>query len=159
MSTPVDRPPRPLWPGIVRAALLLVTVTAAVFSVEFFRNPQDSAGAPVLTVIWVVALATAAPVVAYVLNRRTPLATDSYRTLVLSVPQLPLLVLLAAVDVWLDVRSGYLLEGSGEESMSYGIGLTLATLFGMVVVLLVAVAARTGAGRAGTVAGRAGALA
>ena len=159
MSAHLDPPSRPPWPGVVRAALLLVAVTAVVFSVEFFRNPQDSAEAPVLTVAWVVALAVAAPAVAHVLNRRTALATDTYRTLVLAVPQLPVLVLLAAADVWLDVRSGYLLEGSGEEAMSYGIGLTVATLFGLVLVLLVAAAATTGARRAATVSGRADSLA
>lgn len=132
------------WGSVLRAALLLAAVTTIVFAVELFRDPSDTEDAPVLTVIWVAVLALAAPLTAYAMNRRHPIGTDPARALGLAAPQLPLLVLLVSFDVWLDVRSGYLLAGSGEEAMSYGIGTTVAAVFGLIVVALVALAARWG---------------
>lgn len=147
MSTRATHPPVPPALAVVQATLVLVAVTTLVFVPELFRDPADTERAPVLTIAWVVCLAGAAPLAAYVINRRKPIATDLLRTLLLALPQLPLLVLLARADVWLDVQRGYLLENSGEEAMSYGIGTTVAVAFGLLVVALVALAARSGTPR------------
>ncbi len=148
MARRVGHLPGGSWRSVLRAALLLAAVTTVVFAFEFFRDPSDTGDAPVLTLVWVGILALAAPVTAYAMNRRQAAATDGLRTLAIAAPQLPLLMLLMTFDVWLDVRSGYLLAGSGEEAMSYGIGTTLAAVFGLLLVALVALAARLGARRA-----------
>ena len=76
------------------------------------------------------------------MNRRRPFATDAPRALQSGLPQLPLAVGLVVLDVWLEVRTGYLLAGSGEEAMSYGIGGVLSAAVGLLVTMLVAVGAR-----------------
>lgn len=147
MASSVSQRPTSSLTSALRAALLPAAVTTIVFLPEFFRDPAATEGAPALTLIWVGILLLAAPITAYVMNRRQAVATDALRSLILAAPQLPLLVLLMTIDVWLDVRSGYLLAGSGEEAMSYGIGTTLAAIFGLIVVGLVASTARLGARR------------
>jgi hypothetical protein len=105
-------------------------VTVAVFVPEFFRDPSQVESSWGITLVWLVALLVAAPVTAYLINRRRAVATTVGRAALVGLPQLPLVVLLMVVDVWFDVRSGYLLAGSGEEAMSYGIGSVVASVFG-----------------------------
>ena len=100
--------------------------------------------------VWLVMLLAAAPSVAALVNRRTPAATTALRALVVGAPQLPTALGLVALDVWLEVRSGYLLAGSGEEAMAFGIGTILGAAGGLVLALLVAVAAHLGARTART---------
>lgn len=146
---PTDHDPRTrsrrALPGIVQGGLLPAAVTAVLFVPEFFRDPADAGGAPGLTLVWAGILLLGAPTAAFVMNRRVPVATDLLRSLLIGVPQLPLVVLLMVVDVWLDVQSGYLLAGSGEEAMSYGIGTMVAGVFGLLLTALVVTAARLGA--------------
>ena len=94
---------------------------------------------------WAALLLLAAPTSALLMNRRWPLATTRARAFVLGLPQLPLAVGLMWIDIWLDIRSGYLLAGSGEVEMAYGYGTVMAVVFGLLLVLLVAAAARLGA--------------
>jgi hypothetical protein len=92
-----------------------------------------------------VLLVAAAPIAAFVFNRRWPVAKTGMRALAVGLPQLAVAVILIRLDVWLEVRSGYLLAGSGEEAMSYGIGTVVAVVGGTILSLLVALAARHGA--------------
>lgn len=131
---------------IAVAASMSAVATALVFVPEFFRDPAGAQTAPAVTLIWLLAVLTAAPVVAHVVARRRP-AVGAGGALIVGLPQLPLVVALAMLDVWFDVRSGYLLAGSGEEAMSYGIGSTVATVVGSVLAGLVAVSSRWGARR------------
>jgi hypothetical protein len=62
-------------------------------------------------------------------------------------PQVPLFVLLSVASIWLDVQRGHLLAGSGEEAMSYGIGATVSAVAGIVLLILVSVAAKFGSRR------------
>jgi hypothetical protein len=133
--------------AVARQAALLAAVTAVVFAVELLRDPSGAEAAPLVTLVWLVALLLAAPVVAYLANRRRPVAVDVTRAALVAMPQLPVVVALMAVDVWLDVQRGYLAAGSGEEAMSYGIGVTVSTVAGLVLVALVAGSARLGARR------------
>jgi MFS superfamily sulfate permease-like transporter len=79
----------------------------------------------------------AAPVVTHVAVRRAPLLLSKAAILLLAVPQLLTLVILGWLDVWLEVHSGYLLDGSGEEAMAYGIGMMASTFLGGVIALFV----------------------
>lgn len=133
--------------GLMWMALVPAAVTALVFVPEFFRDPQATEKSPAFTLPWLAALLLAGPVAAYLMNRRQPVASEVKLALLVGLPQLPLVVVLVMVDVWLDVRSGYLLAGSGEEAMAYGIGAWLASITGVVLVALVAVSARLGARR------------
>lgn len=123
--------------------LVAISVPAAATTLayvpEFFSDPSTGLG-PMGAVIVV-----AAPMVAYLMNRRRPVATNLSRALLVGLPQVPLLVVLVLFDVWLDVRSGYLLTGSGEVDMAVGFGSVFALGLGVVLAALVAAAARFGA--------------
>jgi hypothetical protein len=95
---------------------------------------------------WFALLVLAAPVTAALVNRRRPVATTKARAWMLGLPQLPLAVGLMWVDIWLDVLSGYLLAGSGEVQMALGFGTATAAGIGVLLTILVAAAARFGAG-------------
>lgn len=131
---------------IAFAASTSAVATALVFAPEYFRDPAATQSAPAVTLIWLLAVLTAAPVVAHVVARRRP-AVGAGGALLVGLPQLPLVVALVMLDVSFDVRSGYLLAGSGEEAMSYGIGATVATVVGTVLAGLVALSSRWGARR------------
>ncbi len=131
---------------IAFAASTSAVATVLVFAPEFFRDPSATQSAPAVTLIWLLAVLTAAPVVAHVVARRRP-AVGAGGAVLVGLPQLPLVVALVMLDVWFDVRSGYLLAGSGEEAMSYGIGATVATVVGTVLAGLVALSSWWGAGR------------
>lgn len=53
----------------------------------------------------------------------------------------------ATVDIWLDVRSGYLIAGSGEVEMALGFGTVMAVGVGLLLTVQVYAAARVGAVR------------
>lgn len=135
---------------IALGAAASAAATAVVFAPELFRDPAATQAAPAVTVVWLLVVLSAAPVVAHAMarRRRAPLGVGS--ALLVGLPQLPLVVVLAMLDVWFDVRSGYLLAGSGEEAMSYGIGVTVATVVGAVLVGLVAVSTWWSARRGST---------
>lgn len=138
--------------GSSRALLLAPVIPAAAttlaFLPEFFRAPSAVEQSPLLTVAWLGILLVAGPLSAYATNRRSAVATTAPRSVWVGVLQPPLAVALVALDIGVDVQSGYLLAGSGEEAMSYGIGIPAALLLGLFLLGLVAVAARLGARRA-----------
>ncbi len=132
---------------VSRVAWLASTSAAAtmlVFLPVMLRSPSTTQAPPSG---WLVALVLGPPLTAYVVSRRlrTRLSIAAY--FLAGLPQIPVLVLLAAASVWLDVRRGHLLADSGEEAMSYGIGMTVASIAGIALLILVAVAARLGARR------------
>lgn len=134
-----------LGPGprrVLPAALLAVAATAVVYAPQLVTDAGDMSRVPgPVMAVWLILLLAAAPTVAALLNRRTPAATTALRALAVGAPQVPTAFGLVALDVWLEVRSGYLLAGSGEEAMAYGIGTLLGAVGGLVLALLVAVAA------------------
>lgn len=137
------------------AAFLLAPVvpaaaTALAFIPEFFRAPSAVEQTPVLTGAWLIILLIAGPLSTYAMNRRSAVATSAARALWAGALQPPLMVALVAADIAVDVQSGYLLAGSGEEAMSYGIGIPVALFVGILLLGSVAVAARVGARRAPT---------
>ncbi len=113
-----------------------------LFSADVWDDVPGFAGP-----VWAALLLLAAPVTALLVNRRWPVATTGRRAFLLGFPQLPLAVVLRWLDIWLDIRSGYLLADSGEVDMAYGYGTAMAVAFGLWLVLLVAAAAPFGAAR------------
>ncbi len=101
---------------LLLAALLPALATALAWTPHVFSNPDDVS--PVLLVLLVVS----APVVALVVNWRWPAATNRDRATWAALPQVVVVPLMARLDTWMEVQRGYLLRGSGEEAMSYGIG-------------------------------------
>jgi len=99
-------------------------------------------------VVWLVLLLCAGPLAAVALNLLRPVATTKDRAAWLGVPQVVVFVALIRFDTWLDVRSGYLLRGSGEEAMAYGFGLIMSLIAGVLIAGLTAAGARWGAHRA-----------
>lgn len=136
---------RGLWEGSVgRVSMLAATSSAAttlLFIPILLRSPSTTEALPTL---WLVAFLAAAPFTAYLLNRRLQADLGIVESLLVGLPQLPVIVLLSVAGVWLDVQRGFLLAGSGEEAMSYGIGISVAVAAGFVLLVLVAAAARLG---------------
>ncbi|MDQ0820735.1 hypothetical protein QFZ79_003107 [Arthrobacter sp. V4I6] len=112
--------------------------TVLVFIPIVLGNPSTTDPAPAG---WLVAMLLAAPLTAYLGSRRLGIPLKIAPSFLVGLPQLPLLVLLSGASVWLDVQRGHLLAGSGEESMSYGIGTTAAFIAGIILLILVAAAA------------------
>ncbi len=52
---------------------------------------------------------------------------------------------MARLDAWMEVQRGYLLRGSGEEAMSYGLGFFLGVIVGIILLVLVGFTGRLGA--------------
>ena len=132
-----------------RRATAAVAVAASatavvVYSPQLLTDSGQFSRVPlVLRVGWLVLMLLAPPLVAFLAARRR--GGSAARVSIWVGTPLPLLALLLVwLDVWLEVRSGYLLAGSGEEAMSYGIGTTMGVLGGGVLTVLVTVAARTG---------------
>ncbi len=124
---------------LLLAALLPVLATVLIWTPQLSGNPEEVSP-------WFLApLPVGAPIVALVVNWCWPAVTNPARAAWTALPQLATVVLLVWLDVWLDVRSGYLLKDSGEEAMSYGIGLTVAGIAGVILVVLVGCAGRLGA--------------
>lgn len=127
-------------------ALLVILPTAATMLVwipALLRNPSTTEAAPPW---WLAALLLAAPLSAYLASRHRGAALGIGPSLFVGLPQVPVIMLLSAAAVWLDVQRGHLLAGSGEEAMSYGIGMGAAFVAGIILLTLVAVAAGLGGG-------------
>ena len=121
--------------------------TVLVFIPMVLRNPSTMDSAPAS---WLVAMLLAAPLTSYLAGRRLGFPLKVTSSFLVGLPQLPLLVSLSGASVWLDVQRGHLLAGSGEESMSYGIGTTVASIAGIFLLILVAAAALLGSRRSAT---------
>lgn len=133
------------YSGWASALLLPAAATTVVYAPMFLFRPD---GAPAFVgQIWLPLLLLAAPVTAALVNRRRPIATTMARAWLLGLPQLPLAVGLMWLAIWLDVRSGNLLAGSGDVQMALGFGTILAAGIGLLLTVLVAAAARFGARR------------
>jgi hypothetical protein len=131
--------------GWVSALLLPAAATTLSYAPMFLFRPDDVPG--FVHLVWFPLLVLAAPVTAALVNRRWPVATTMARAWLLGLPQLPLAVGLMWLDIWLDVRSGYLLAGSGEVQMALGFGTAMAAGVGLLLTVLVVAAGRFGARR------------
>ena len=130
-------------------AALPAAATAVVYLPQLLTDSDEMAAAPgALIVVWLALLLLAAPLVAAWLNRSLHVVLNPQRGLVLAGTQLAVAVALVRLDVWLEVRSGYLLANSGEEAMAYGFGgvasLLVGGVLGALVVLGAAMATRQG---------------
>lgn len=130
------------WRRVLGLAVAPTAATALVFIPLLLRSPSTTEATPGL---WLVALVVAAPLAAYLTSRRLGVALNFPTALLVGLPQMPVTILLSMAAVWSDVQSGHLLPGSGEEAMSYGIGSSVASVAGAILLILVAVAARLGA--------------
>ncbi|HEX7196611.1 MAG TPA: hypothetical protein VF364_07220 [Candidatus Limnocylindria bacterium] len=91
-----------------------------------------------------VLLLGAAPVVAVAIALRTRADVDRRAAAAAGLAQLAVAVVLVRLDVWIEVRTGYLLAGSGEEAMAYGLSTIAGVVGGLVLAVLVGLAARLG---------------
>jgi hypothetical protein len=126
------------------AALLPALATIVAWSPQVLFRSTTEPASPLLLVL----LLVSAPIVALLVNRRWPAATNAARSIGVALPQLVVLPMVW-LDVWLDVQNGNLLRGSGEEAMSYGLGTLAGLVAGVILVVLVAFTSRLGA-RLGT---------
>lgn len=124
--------------GVGWVAAASVVATTLVFVPILVRSPSTTHAVPPG---WLLFLTLAAPLSAYLVSRLRGVVPSMLMSVLVGLPQVPLVVLLSALATWLDVRRGHLMAGSGEEAMSYGIGTTVA--FAVGIFLLVAVAAGT----------------
>lgn len=138
MSRPTIRAAASPFPSM----LLALGATAVLFAPTLLFNPEEMSHIPGYAVaIWFVLIAVSAPTAAGLANRRKPAATTMARALVIGAPQWPLVVGLVYLDVWIDVQSGYLMAGSGEEAMAFGIGVIIAAVPGLILTGAVTVTA------------------
>ena len=124
-------------------ALAAVAATTVMFLPQLAVDEGQVAELPAAAPwVWLVLLLAAAPLAAYVVARRR---RDGRGAMALAgVPQVVLVVALIWLDVWLEVRSGYLLAGSGEEEMAYAFGTIFGALLGLLLTALVAAGAVLG---------------
>ncbi|RJT82918.1 hypothetical protein D6T63_00165 [Arthrobacter cheniae] len=128
-------------------AAAAAAATTLVILPILVRSPSTTQAVPPG---WLVALILAAPLSAYLVSRLRGIALSMALSLLAGLPQVPLMVLLSAAAIWLDVWRGHLLPGSGEEAMSYGIGTTVAFAVGILLLIAVAAGTRLGARPRGT---------
>lgn len=121
--------------------LLLAAVSAVLFVPQLATDPEDFPAT--LNLVWLALLLLAAPVAAFVLTRRAGRLSTA-QLMGVSLSQLAATVALVRLDTWLEVRGGYLLAGSSEAAMSYGIGFVLSLVVGTVLAVLVAVGGAAG---------------
>lgn len=139
-----DRSARESVSRVVWLASSSVAATVLVFMPVLLRSPSTTQPPPTG---WLVALILAAPLTAYLVSRRLGPPLNVTSAFLVGLPQVPLFVLLSVASIWLDVQRGHLLAGSGEEAMSYGIGATVSAVAGIVLLILVSVAAKFGSRR------------
>lgn len=116
--------------------------TALVFIPVLFRDPATMGTVPGE---WLAALLLAGPVTAYFASRLSGKPRDATASILVGLPQLPLILLLSTANIWLEVQRGHLLGGSGEDAMAYVIGTPIAFMVGTILMTVVAAAARLGA--------------
>ncbi|MBT2522593.1 hypothetical protein [Arthrobacter sp. ISL-28] len=116
--------------------------TALVFIPALLSDPSTTEAVPGG---WLATLLLAGPLTAYFASRLSGKPLDATASLLVGLPQLPLILLLSTARIWIDVQRGHLLAGSGEDAMAYVIGTPLAFVAGTILMTLVAAAARLGA--------------
>ena len=129
------------------AAVLPALATALLLVPLLLLLEPDDVPRRRWVLLWFLLLISAAPVVAYVVNRIRPTATDGNRAMWAGLPQVVTLPAMIRLDVWLDVRSGYYVAGSSEEAMAGGFGTMAGAVGGCVLMLLVARSGQAGASR------------
>ena len=127
---------------LLQLALLPAAATVVAYLPQLLTNSGEMSRVPgVLLLGWLAVLLLAAPAVAALLNRSLRLPMEPQRVVAVAATQLAVMIALVRFDVWLEVRSGYLLVDSGEEAMAYGIGGVASTVVGLVLGALVTAAA------------------
>ena len=130
--------------SVIRPAVAAALATTVVILPQLAASADQATELPAfLRWAWQAALLTAAPVAAYVVARRSR-GIHAGTMALAGVPQVMVVVALIRLDVWLDVRSGYLLADSGEEAMAYGLGTIIGALLGLLLSVLVSVGAVLG---------------
>ena len=143
-SAPGHAPPQG---GRGLALLAPTAATTVVYTPSLLFQPTLWENVPgYVSLVWLAVLISAAPVTAALVNRRRPVAVTHPRSWLLGLPQLPLVLGLAWFDIWLDVRSGYLLPGY-EVEVALGFGTIMAAGFGLLLTVLVNAASVIGAAR------------
>lgn len=125
-----------------RAVVLApAAATLIVYVPELATDAGQMADLPTLA-RWVqmVLLLGAAPVVASAVALRTRAGVDRRAAAAAGLAQLAVAVGLVRLDVWIEVRTGYLLAGSGEEAMAYGLSTIAGIAGGLVLAVLVVLA-------------------
>lgn len=121
--------------------------TFLVYLPQLVTDAGQVGQAPVaLRWAWLLLLLLAAPVAAAAVAGRTRTARGRRAAVVAGVAQWVLCVVLVRLDVWLEVRSGYLLAGSGEEAMAYGLSTIAGMVGGLALGTLVGLSVLAGAG-------------
>lgn len=146
MNTLMRRHPAATVAAAAAAALV------AAYSPQLLMDSSQFAHLPLaMRLGWLALVLVAPPLVAFVASRRHG-RTSAGASFWVGLPLPVAATLLVWLDVWLEVRSGYLLAGSGEEAMAYGIGTVSGVAGGTLLAALVTAAAwmGTGAGRRGT---------
>lgn len=134
----------------MKLALGPAAATMVVYSPQVLTDSDQMSGLPLaLGLLWAVLLLLAAPVVAWGLGRRGVRPKTGRTYALVGLTQVGTALVLVRLDTWLEVRSGYLLAGSGEEAMSYGIGTWIGGVFGIVIALLVIYGAKLGGAKLG----------
>lgn len=142
-SSDTDRSPgMTVLRGAVWPAAASASATALVFLPMVLRSPSTTQAVPP---VWLVALVLAAPLTAYLVSRFRCARLTGKSSLLVGLPQIPVILLMSTAAIWFDVQRGHLLAGSGEEAMSYGIGTIVGTIIGIILMILVAVGAWIGA--------------
>ncbi len=105
--------------ALAKVAALAALVTVIVYLPQLLTDTDEMSelGAG-LNLAWAVSFFAAAPAAAAILTRRVRLVANARRSVIMGLPQLVVAVVLTRLDVWLAVRSGYLLADSGEEAMA-----------------------------------------
>lgn len=130
---------------VAATTLLLAAVSALVFVPQLATDPEDFPAG--LNLVWLALLLSAAPAAAFLLTRRRGWLLRETQLWMVTLSQLVVTVALVRLDTWLEVRRGYLMAGSLEEAMSYGLGFVLSLAVGCVLAVLVALGAGAGGRR------------
>ena len=131
-----------------KLALLPAAATTVVYAPQLLTDSDQMSGLPpALGLLWIALLLLASPAVAWGLGRRGAPLKGSGTVMIVGLTQVVTAIILVRLDTWLEVRSGYLLAGSGEEAMSYGIGTLIGGIAGLVTAILVVYGAKFGLSR------------
>jgi len=133
---------------ISKLALLPAAATTVVYAPQLLTDSDQMSGLPpAVGLLCIALLLLTAPAVAWGLGRRGVPLKASGAVMLVGLAQVVTALILVRLDTWLEVRSGYLLAGSGEEAMSYGIGALIGGIGGIVTAILVVYGAKFGLGR------------
>jgi hypothetical protein len=127
--------------NLIRAAVLPALATALVWMPQVLQNNSSESIPLVVAALYFIT----APTVALLVNWRWPGATNADRAVYAALPQVVVSPGIIWLDLQVEVLRGYLERGTSEEAMSFGLGIFLAVIVGIVLMLLVSVTGRLGA--------------